>query len=141
MVLSMGQTISGPANFRSQESFCIIKEGETMANKSVSLDGLSVSDLTALQVQIEEQIKARHAEEKQEIKKRILALLDEYGFTLGDIFPSAKGQTATAGAVKKTARIRYSDGQNTWAGRGRMPLWVKTFIQSGGKLDSLDVLK
>ena len=112
-----------------------------MANKSVSLDGLSVSDLTALQVQIEEQIKSRHAEEKQEVKKRILALLDEYGFTLGDIFPSAKVQTATAGAVKKTTRIRYSDGQNTWAGRGRMPLWVKTFIQSGGKLDSLDVLK
>ena len=112
-----------------------------MANKSVSLDGLSVSDLTALQVQIEEQIKARHAEEKQEVKKRILALLDEYGLTLGEIFPSAKGQAVTPGTVKKTVKVRYSDGQNTWTGRGRTPLWVKSFIQSGGKLDSLDVLK
>ena len=112
-----------------------------MSDKSVSLDGLSVSDLTALQAQIEAQIKARHAEEKQEAKKRILDLLDEYGFTLGDIFPSAKGQLVTPGTLKKTVRIRYSDGQNTWAGRGRMPLWVKTFIQGGGKLDSLDVLK
>jgi DNA-binding protein H-NS len=112
-----------------------------MANKSVSLDGLSVSDLTALQAQIEEQIKARHAEEKQEVKQRIMALLDEYGFSLGEIFPSAKGQIVTPGALKKTVRIRYSDGQNTWTGRGRMPLWVKAFIQSGGKLVSLDVLK
>jgi DNA-binding protein H-NS len=138
----MGQTIAGPAIFLSQESFSALsKEGVTMDNKTVSLDGLSVSDLTALQAQIEEQIKARHVEDKQEVKKQILALLDEYGFTLGDIFPSAKGQLVTPGAVKKTLRIRYSDGQNTWAGRGRMPLWVKTFVQSGGKLDSLDVLK
>ncbi len=112
-----------------------------MDNKSVSLDGLSVADLTALQAQIVEQIKTKHDESRQDVKNKILALLASSGFSFSDIFPSASSQKLTASVPKQKVKVKYSDGQNTWTGRGRMPLWVKSFVEAGGELTSLDVLK
>lgn len=107
----------------------------------VSLDGLSVSDLTALQVQIDEQIKVKHQETRQEVKQQILALLAAAGFSVADIFPSAKVQKAESSPTKQKVKVKYSDGRNNWTGRGKMPLWIKAFIQGGGKLESLAVAK
>ena len=112
-----------------------------MSNQSVSLDGLSVSDLTALQAKIDEQIKVKHEEEKQDIKNKILDLLANSGFSFSDIFPLAKAPKVNAAIIKSKVKVKYSDGQNNWTGRGRMPLWVKNFIQSGGELASLSVSK
>jgi DNA-binding protein H-NS len=112
-----------------------------MNKKSVSLDGLTVSDLTALQAQIDEQIKAKSEESRQVVKQQILALLAESGFSLADIFPSAKGQKADVAPVKNKVKVKYSDGRNNWTGRGKMPLWIKSYIQGGGQLASLAVGK
>jgi len=112
-----------------------------MSNQSISLNGLSVSDLTALQAKIDEQIKIRHEEEKQDVKNKILALLADSGFSFSDIFPPTKGSKVIAAPVKSKVKVKYSDGQNNWTGRGRMPLWVKNFIQAGGELSSLSVSK
>jgi len=110
-----------------------------MSNQTVSLDGLSVSDLTALQAKIDEQIKVRHEEEKQNIKNKILTLLADSGFSFSDIFPSTKAPKANAVLIKSKVKVKYSDGQNNWTGRGRMPLWVKDFIANGGELSALNV--
>lgn len=112
-----------------------------MVKSTVSLDGLSVSDLTALQAQIDEQIKARREQAKQDMKQQILALLADAGFSLADIFPTVKNAKPEASPVKQKVRIKYSDGQNHWTGRGKMPLWIKSFVESGGKLASLEVAK
>lgn len=112
-----------------------------MSNNTVSLDGLTVSDLAKLQAQIDIRIKEKLAETKVDVKNKILALLSESGFTLSDIFPAASQQEETASPAKKSVRVKYSDGQNTWTGRGRTPLWVKSFVESGGTLASLEVLK
>lgn len=114
-----------------------------MAKKQVSLDGLSVSDLTALQAQIDEQIRLKHkeTETRLEVKRQILALLAESGFTLADIFPSAQNQKAESSPATKKVKVKYSDGRNNWTGRGKMPLWIKSHIQGGGKLESLSVSK
>ena len=120
-----------------------------MTKKTVSLDGLSVSDLTALQAQIDEQIKARLEQAKRDMKNQVLAVLAESGFTLSDIFPSARLAKSVAKSAAKSdsapsrqkVRVKYSDGQNQWTGRGKMPLWIKSFVQSGGKLASLEVAR
>jgi DNA-binding protein H-NS len=112
-----------------------------MAKKQLSLDGLSVSDLTALQAQIDEQIKVKHEETRQEVKEQILALLAESGFSLADIFPPARKQKAETVPARKKVKVKYSDGRNNWTGRGKMPLWIKSYIQGGGKLESLAVGK
>jgi len=112
-----------------------------MPNQSISLNGLSVSDLTALQAKIDEQIKIRHEEEKQEVKNKILALLADSGFSFSDIFPSTKSSKVISVPVKSKVKVKYSDGQNNWTGRGRTPLWVKNFVQAGGEISSLSVSK
>lgn len=112
-----------------------------MSNQSVSLDGLSVSDLTALQAKIDEQIKVRHEEEKQNVKNKILALLADSGFSFSDIFPGTKTPKVGTAVIKSKVKVKYSDGQNNWTGRGRMPLWVKDFVAAGGELSSLNVSK
>ena len=112
-----------------------------MDNKSVSLDGLSVADLTALQAKIAEQIKAKKEETKQEVRNQILAVLDSSGFSFSDIFPSGSAVKSVPAIAKKKVSVKYSDGQNTWTGRGRTPLWVKSFLETGGELASLEVGK
>lgn len=110
-----------------------------MSTSEISLNGLSVSDLTALQAKIDEQIKIRHEAEKHEVKAKILALLEASGFSFADIFPSGKPQKSVAAPTKGKVKIKYSDGKNNWTGRGKMPLWVKTHLQSGGDLSALSV--
>jgi len=112
-----------------------------MSNQSVSLDGLSVFDLTALQAKIDEQIKVKHEEEKLDVKNKILDILAKSGFSFSDIFPSGKVPKINAAVIKPKVKVKYSDGQNNWTGRGRMPLWVKSFIEAGGELTSLSVSK
>lgn len=114
---------------------------QIMDNKSVSLDGLSVADLTALQAKIAEQIKVKHEETRQDVKNQILALLASSGFSFSDIFPSGNAPKAAPVVAKKKVSIKYSDGQHAWTGRGRMPLWVKSFVEAGGELASLEVSK
>lgn len=112
-----------------------------MSTQPVSLEGLSVSDLTALQAKIDEQIKIKHEETKRDVKNKILALLGESGLSISDIFPSIRSAKPTASDLKPKVSVKYSDGQNNWTGRGRMPRWVKSFIESGGDLAALDVSK
>lgn len=112
-----------------------------MSTQPVSLEGLSVSDLTALQAQIDEQIEIKNEETKRDVKNKILALLGESGLSLSDLFPSARSVKLTTSDLKPKVRVKYSDGQNNWSGRGRMPRWVKSFVESGGDLAALDISK
>ncbi len=105
-----------------------------------SLDGLSVSDLAALQIKIDEQIKTKKEETKQEVKAMILALLAESAFTITDLFPAAGGTKEASAVQKPKVKTKYSDGQNNWTGRGIMPKWMKDFIAGGGDKESLNVL-
>jgi DNA-binding protein H-NS len=112
-----------------------------MSTNSVSLEGLSVSDLAALQAQIDEQIKVKQDEARQDVKNKILALLAESGLSLADIFPDTTSPKVAASVLRPKVKVKYSDGQNNWTGRGRTPAWVKSFIESGGELASLAVSK
>ena len=110
-----------------------------MADNGISLDGLSVSDLAALQAKIADQIQAKRQESKREVKDKILAILAEYSYSLSDIFPSVKGASDNAAAPKRKVKVKYSDGQNNWTGRDKKPLWVIDFLNKGGNLSSLEV--
>ena len=112
-----------------------------MDNNSVSLDGLSVADLTALQGKIAEQIKTKQEETKQDVRNQILAVLDSSGFSFSDIFPSGSPVKAAPVIEKKKVSVKYTNGKNTWTGRGRTPLWVKSFVDAGGELASIEVEK
>ena len=84
-----------------------------MAENAISLDGLSVSDLAALQAKIAEQIKARKEESKQEAKDKILSILAEYSFSMADLFPLQKGGQEAGGVQKKKVKVKCHRNKRT----------------------------
>ena len=110
-----------------------------MADNGISLDGLSVSDLAALQAKIADQIQAKKQESKREVKDKILAILAEYLYSISDIFPSVKGASDNAAAPKRKVKVKYSDGQNNLTGLFFFLLLVVDFLNKGGNLSSIEV--
>lgn len=56
--------------------------------------------------------------------------------------PKASGQGSNLGGhgLRTKGRkvpIKYSDGANTWTGRGKRPVWVSRSLESGVTLESL----
>lgn len=67
-----------------------------------------------------------------EVKK----VIQQFGFTTTDLGFSKK---------KSKLKIKYVNPQNveeTWGGgRGAKPIWVREFLEAGGKLESIEIDK
>lgn len=88
--------------------------------RTSGLDNMSYSELSQMQTRIERlKIKKQNAE-PNELRQRILAIVNQHGFEISDLF--GKGRKG-----KGTVAVKYRDPQNpenTWTGRGRMPRWM-----------------
>jgi DNA-binding protein H-NS len=96
----------------------------------VALKSMSVASLQDLRVKVD-----------AAIKEKITARRDELETELSELArhdPSAKRGARGLGS-KKPVAPKYrnpEDPSQTWAGRGRPPLWIGAAIKSGKKLDS-----
>lgn len=61
---------------------------------------------------------------------RAKSLVAEFKLTPRELFPGAK---------RYVIPVKYRDGQNTWTGRGKMPRWLRTKLESGEQLESFKV--
>lgn len=52
-------------------------------------------------------------------------------------FSTAKGKKKRAGGERKEIADRFSDGTNTWSGRGAMPKWFVEAVEKGKTVRSL----
>lgn len=54
---------------------------------------------------------------------------------------SVEGWTPPAKPVKekKPTIVKYRDGENTWAGRGKMATWLKKHVEAGRSIDEFKV--
>ena len=85
-----------------------------------------MSSYKELQNQIAElQRKAEEAraQEIDEGRKRIKALMEQHGITADDLL--GKKVTTKKGHAGKPVAIQFRDGEKTWSGRGRAPGWLK----------------
>ncbi len=102
---------------------------------------------------IDEQIAALQAQKKQlldakrtDALKDALKLVRTFGFTAQELelVAPAKASTASTG-TKSKAIAKYQNPNNTaetWhGGKGPKPKWVKSFLDNGGKLDSILIQK
>lgn len=81
-----------------------------------------------------ELLKQREALEKQIGEARRLelsgavaqvrALVEEFGLTAQDIFPSGRARSATSG-TKVAPKYRDPATGQTWTGRGKAPKWIQ----------------
>jgi len=106
----------------------------------MNLSDLSVTELRALQEQVQKEIKTREQEELVKARQQILAIAQSAGISLKDLLGTQS--QAKNGAAKAKVAVRYrspADASLQWTGRGRQPKWVQEWVSSGKSLDELRV--
>ncbi|KJH67236.1 H-NS family nucleoid-associated regulatory protein [Chromobacterium violaceum] len=102
----------------------------------MDLSNLSFPDLIALKSDVENEIKRREIEEKSKAKKQIIEIARTYGLSVEDVL---SGKAVT---TRKPVEVKYrhpDDSNLTWTGRGRKPVWVQAWIDSGKALETLAI--
>lgn len=97
-----------------------------------NIETLSYKELVALQADIKAAIASRKAEGAKEIKAKLAELARKSGFSVNELFGKRSAKT--------TVKFRNPKNANeTWAGRGRQPLWLAAALKKGAKLESFAV--
>ena len=93
---------------------------------------LSFAALLKLQDRIKSAIATRKAQDALTTKQELRAMAAKAGFNLDELFGSKRGPRKGSKAVVKYRNPK--DSSQTWAGRGRMPLWLVDALKKGGKV-------
>ncbi len=95
------------------------------------LEKMSVKDLLALEADVKTAIAERRISEKAEVKEKLAALAEKNGYSMDELYGKGK-----RGGTRGTVAPKYRNPANsveTWTGRGRMPVWMKTLVEKGAK--------
>lgn len=94
-----------------------------------------MNDLEALLAQrdaLQRQIDVLEADRRATLIARAHDALKALGVSAADLVPSRVGRKARSRAP---APVRYRDGNgNTWTGRGKQPVWLRTALAQGRSL-------
>jgi DNA-binding protein H-NS len=99
--------------------------------KDIHLDKLTVKELVTLEAEVQAAIATRKLEERAEVKEKLQALAEKSGYSVDELF--GKGRR---GGARGTVAPKYRNPANpseTWTGRGRMPVWMRTLVDKGAK--------
>lgn len=106
---------------------------------AIDLSPLSVAELEALAVQVQDEIKAKKVLAKKTLLADLERVARDAGVSLTDLFGDA---AAKASKAKKPVAAKYrnpNDASQTWSGRGRQPVWLVALLAEGKKLEDLAV--
>ena len=95
------------------------------------LERMSVKDLLALHIEVQAAIAERRVSEKLEVREKLQALAEKNGYSMDELYGKGK-----RGGTRGTVAPKYRNPANaaeTWTGRGRMPVWMKTLVEKGAK--------
>ena len=103
----------------------------------MDIKNLSIEQLKDLLQQIPAEIKFREKEVKANVLKELKSLAGSHGFSLSDL---VKGEEAEARSKSSPVKPKYRNpfnAEETWAGRGRQPRWVRDHLAQGKSIDTL----
>ena len=102
------------------------------------LDKMTYAELRELRDRVDAAMIEAQASEKRALRGKMEALAAESGFSVSELVGSKRGPKK--GAIKGSkvaAKYRNpKDASQTWAGRGRQPLWLVAALKRGQKLES-----
>ncbi|MDN0082452.1 H-NS histone family protein [Crenobacter sp. SG2305] len=104
----------------------------------MNLSALAFPELLDLKKQVEQRINDIQAQEKTKAMQQIRELAKTYGLSVEEVLAKASG------ASRKPVEAKYANPANseqTWSGRGRKPVWVQEYLDSGKTLESLEIGK
>ena len=96
-----------------------------MAKKAtIDITGLTMKQLDALAVQVEERKVELAEEQRQAALEAFESIAGKYGLTPEEVLGIRRKRARAASG--NPAKVKYSDPETgkTWSGRGRRPAWV-----------------
>ncbi len=101
----------------------------------MDLSKYDVAGLLALKSEVEQEIKRRENDAKDQARKQIVEIARAHGLTVEEILAKT---TTTRKPVE--AKYRHPDHPElTWTGRGRKPVWVQELLASGKEMSDLAI--
>ncbi len=91
---------------------------------------LTHTEIMAQIADLKAQAEVAWREERPTALDRARSLVAEFKLTPKELFPDAK---------RYVIPVKYRDGQNTWTGRGKMPIWLKKAVESGIPLETFRI--
>lgn len=74
------------------------------------------------------------AQEKETVIEAIKKEIADFGITAQEL--GFKGSKATK---TSSVAVKYRRGTDTWTGRGLKPKWLVGYLETGGKLEDIEV--
>lgn len=101
-----------------------------------NIDKLSLKELLELDGRLKKQIVVAKEREKADVRQKMMALAEESGFSVGELFASGRGGKGGKVAIKYRNKDNPSE---TWTGRGRQPKWLAAALKKGSRLQDFAV--
>ena len=102
----------------------------------MNLSILTMAELRNLAEKVQQEVSHRERDDLNKAREQIMAIAQQAGIPLKQLI--LDGLHPRAGKVA----VQYRNPDNAseqWTGRGRQPLWVKSWVESGKSIDLLRV--
>ncbi|WP_243136452.1 H-NS family nucleoid-associated regulatory protein [Janthinobacterium tructae] len=106
----------------------------------MDISSLSLAELKKLEAQAIQEIKTRQKDELERARAEMLAIAQRVGVPLTQLIAgvpknAAKGEKKVVAALYRNPDNR----EQQWSGRGRQPLWVKSWLEAHQTLDGIRI--
>lgn len=107
---------------------------------TIDVSSLSVSQLEALAVQVQDEITRKKAQAKKSLIADMEKLAREAGVSLSELFEVTADTKPAKAKSSVAAKYRNpNDASQTWSGRGRQPLWLAALLAEGKRLEDFAI--
>jgi DNA-binding protein H-NS len=104
-----------------------------------ALENMSYAELAELREDLDTALDAARIAEKQKIRAQMESMAKRSGLSLADIIKAPRGQSKMKGTKVAPKYRNPQNPEQTWAGRGRQPIWLTNAIKKGRKLESFKI--
>lgn len=107
---------------------------------TINIDKLDPQELDALIAAAAERKKTLHKERMAEVRNRLVQIAKDEGYTIEELFGTVKAKSGPAKGRKVAPKYCHpKDPELTWTGRGKRPRWLQELLNSGKKLEELEI--
>ena len=109
---------------------------------NVDLNKLKLSELTKLQMQIEDRLVQLEVEERQNALDAARRAAREFGFTLEDLLANVASGKTSRRPAENVNPPKFANPENkaqTWSGRGRRPAWFVAALDAGKTPEQMEI--
>lgn len=106
----------------------------------MDISSLSLAELKKLEAQAIQEIKSRQKGELEKARAEMLAIAQRVGVPLTQLIASVPKNAGKGEKKAVAAMYRNPDNQEQqWSGRGRQPLWVKSWLETHQTLEGIRI--